>query len=84
MGQTHLNKLLYINQLIKGKESMKNNESTPDRIIRVILGLVLLALYLVDIVGGTLGIILVVLGAILLSTGIIGFCALLKFKTKKG
>jgi hypothetical protein len=66
---------------------MKNNESTPDRIIRVILGLVLLALYLVDIVGGTLGIILVVLGAILLSTGIIGFCplyALLKFKTKIG
>jgi Flp pilus assembly protein TadB len=66
---------------------MKTNESTLDRIIRVILGIVLLALYLMGIVGGTLGIILVVLGAILLITGIIGFCplyALLKFKTKKG
>jgi hypothetical protein len=66
---------------------MKTNESTVDRVIRVILGLVFLALYLLGIVGGTLGIVLVVLGAILLITGIIGFCplyALLKIKTKKG
>jgi Inner membrane protein YgaP-like, transmembrane domain len=65
---------------------MKTNESALDRVIRVVLGLVLLALFLTGIVGGTLGIILVVVGAILLITGIIGFCplyALLKIKTKK-
>ncbi len=65
---------------------MKTNESTLDRVLRVILGLVLLALFLTGVVGGTLGIVLVVLGAIALITGIVGFCPLysvFKFNTKK-
>lgn len=63
---------------------MKINESTTDRIIRVILGVVLLVLGWAGIVGGTLGLILKIAGFIPLLTGIIGFCplyALLKTKT---
>lgn len=55
---------------------MKANESTLDRIIRVVLGIVLLVLYLTGVVTGTLGIVLVVLGALSLITGAVGFCPL--------
>jgi hypothetical protein len=65
---------------------MKLNESGLDRIIRVIVGLVLIALYLMGLIGGGLGIVVVILGAILLITGIVGFCplyAIFKFHTNK-
>lgn len=65
---------------------MKTNESALDRVIRVALGVVLLALYFLHVVSGTLGIVFVVLAAIALITGIIGFCplyALLKINTNK-
>lgn len=65
---------------------MKTNESAVDRVIRVILGIVLIGLYLLSVVSGWLGIVAVVLGAILVITGIVGFCplyALLKINTKK-
>jgi len=65
---------------------MKTNESALDRVIRVALGIVLLALYFSHVVSGTLGIVFVVLAAIALITGIIGFCplyALLKINTNK-
>ena len=64
---------------------MKTNESTIDRIIRVVLGVLLLVLSLAGVVTGPWGIVLIVLGAILLVTGLVGFCplyALLKIKTK--
>jgi hypothetical protein len=66
---------------------MKTNESGLDRTIRIIFGIVLLGLYLLGYVGGGLGIVFVILGAIALITGIIGFCplySLFKFSTKKG
>jgi len=62
------------------------NESGVDRIVRAILGIVLVALYLAGVVSGALGIVLIVVGAVLLITGIVGFCplyALLKIRTKK-
>ena len=65
---------------------MKPNESGLDRIIRVILGVVLLALYFTGTVTGGLGIVLIVVGAIALLTGVVGFCplyALLKLRTNK-
>ena len=68
------------------EDKMKTNESSLDRIIRVIVGIVLLALFFTNMVAGTLGIIFVILGAILLLTGLIGFCplyALLKIRTNK-
>ncbi len=66
---------------------MKVNESNTDRIIRTLAGIVLLALYFTGVVTGGLGIVFIVLGAIALLTGIVGFCplyALLKFRTNKG
>jgi hypothetical protein len=65
---------------------MKTNESSLDRIIRVILGIVLLALYFAGTVTGVMGIVFIVLGAVSLLTGVVGFCplyALLKFRTNK-
>ena len=65
---------------------MKANESGLDRIVRVIFGIVLLALNFFGVVTGTLGIVFVVIGVILLVTGAVGFCplyALLKFRTNK-
>ncbi len=65
---------------------MKGNESNLDRVIRVVLGIVLLALNLGGVVTGSLGIVLLVVGALSFVTGLIGFCplyALLRIRTKK-
>lgn len=64
---------------------MKLNESNVDRIVRAVVGIVLLYVGFA-VLGGTLGIILGVVGAVLLLTGAIGFCPLyflLKFSTLK-
>ncbi len=64
---------------------MKANVASWDRIVRVVLGIVLLALGLTGTVGGVLGIILDVLGVVFLATGAVGFCplyALLGIKTR--
>ncbi|BCY16308.1 MAG: DUF2892 domain-containing protein [Chloroflexi bacterium] len=65
---------------------MKINESMVDRVIRGVVGLVLLALYFSNAVTGTLGIVLVIVGAVALLTGLVGFCPLysvLNFRTNK-
>lgn len=55
---------------------MMKNQSDIERVIRGIVGLVLLILTI--FIGGVLQIVLAVVGAILLATGIIGFCPLYK------
>jgi hypothetical protein len=63
------------------------NESGIDRIIRVLLGLVLIGLALGGVVTGTLGVVLIILGAVFAITGLVGFCplyALLKIRTNQG
>jgi hypothetical protein len=80
------NEILKKSSSTQGENKMKTNESALDRVIRVILGFVLIGLYLLGYVAGGLGIVLVVLGAILLITGLVGFCPLyklFKFSTKK-
>jgi hypothetical protein len=65
---------------------MIKNESNTDRMIRVILGLALLALGWTGIVSGTVGMVFKYLGFIPLLTGIIGWCplyALFKFRTNR-
>jgi len=60
------------------------NESGVDRIIRVVVGVVLLALGWGGVVTGGLGLALKIIGFIPLLTGLVGFCplyALFKFKT---
>lgn len=66
---------------------MKRNMSNPDRIIRVIVAALFAYLYFGGIVTGTLGIILLVLGAVFLLTAVVAFCPLyapFKFSTYKG
>lgn len=55
---------------------MKRNMSNTDRIIRVLLAVLFATLYFGGIVGGTLGIILLVLAGIFLLTSIVAFCPL--------
>ncbi len=65
---------------------MKINESNLDRIIRVVLGIVLLALGWGGFVAGTWGLVFKILGFVPLLTGFVGFCplyAIFKFSTKK-
>jgi len=56
---------------------MKLNEGTFDRVVRVVLGVVLLYLGIMS-VAGIWGIVLDILGAIFLITGVVGFCPLYK------
>ena len=65
---------------------MKLNESNLDRIIRAVVGVVLLYLGFGGAMSGTLAIVADVLGAVLLVTGAVGFCPLyaaLKLSTRK-
>jgi uncharacterized membrane protein len=54
---------------------MKSNEGTIDRLLRGVAGIALLYSGLV-LASGTVGIVLTALGAILLVTGVVGFCPL--------
>jgi len=65
---------------------MKRNMSNTDRIVRVILAALFAYLYFGGIVTGTLGIVLVVFGAVFLLTSVVAFCPLytpFKFSTYK-
>ena len=55
---------------------MKKNMGSMDRIIRVILAILFAVLYFTNIVSGTAGIILLVLGGVFLLTSMISFCPL--------
>ncbi len=62
------------------------NEAGWDRIVRVVLGLVLLYLWLGGVLSGAVAVILGIIGIILIITGVVGFCPLYKvlgFATKK-
>jgi hypothetical protein len=62
------------------------NEAGWDRIVRVLLGLLLLYLGWGGVVGGALGVVLIILGVVFLVTGLIGFCplyALFRVRTKR-
>ena len=66
---------------------MKQNESTTDRVIRAIVGLVLIGIGWFYLGNNTLGIVLDVVGVVALFTAATGFCLLYKlfgnFSTKK-
>ena len=55
---------------------MKKNMGSADRIIRIILAIVFAALYFTGTVTGTLGIVLLVLGAVFLLTSLVSSCPL--------
>ncbi len=65
---------------------MKRNMSNTDRIVRVVVAALFAYLYFSGTVAGTLGIVLVVLGAVFLLTAVVAFCPLyapFKFSTYK-
>ena len=55
---------------------MFKNQSNVERLIRSIVGLVFLILTIY--IGGVLQIILAIVGALLLATGLVGFCPIYK------
>ena len=62
------------------------NEAMWDRIVRVVLGVVLLALGWGGVVTGTLGCVFKILGFLPLLTGLVGYCpaySLFKFRTNR-
>jgi hypothetical protein len=69
---------------------MKKNMGGTDRILRIVLAVVFAVLYFTGTVGGTIGLVLLILGAVFLATSLISFCPLyLPFgistcKVKKG
>ena len=65
---------------------MKQNESNVDRIIRAVAGVVLIFLGFSGAFSGGLAVVVGVVGAVLLFTGVLGFCpiyAALKIGTLK-
>jgi hypothetical protein len=57
---------------------MKKNMGNADRIIRVIVAVVVAVLYFTNTIGGTLGIVLLVLAGVFVLTSFISFCPLYK------
>ena len=55
---------------------MKTNMGTIDRLIRIVLAIIIGALYYTNTLTGTLGLVLVVLAIIFVATSLIGFCPL--------
>jgi hypothetical protein len=63
---------------------MNKNMGTIDRILRVTIAVLIGALYLAGEIGGTMGLIFLIIGAVLLLTSVISFCpiySLLKLTT---
>ncbi|GAB4539848.1 MAG: DUF2892 domain-containing protein [Anaerolineales bacterium] len=65
---------------------MKRNLSNLDRGVRAVLGVLLIALYAMGTLSGTLGLVLAILGGVFLVTAVVAFCPLylpFKFSTFK-
>ena len=60
------------------------NESTMDRTIRAILGIILIYAWYAPWVGGIVGILALLVGVVFLLTGIIGWCPLYTLFKMKG
>jgi hypothetical protein len=55
---------------------MVKNMSNSDRIIRIVVAIVALALYFTNIISGTIGIVALVAAGIFLLTSFVSFCPL--------
>ena len=52
------------------------NMGGADRIIRALIAVAIAVLYFTNVITGTLGIVLLIVGAVFLLTSIVGFCPL--------
>ncbi|MEI6765875.1 MAG: DUF2892 domain-containing protein [Bacteroidota bacterium] len=55
---------------------MKKNMGMIDRVIRTLIALTIAVLFYLEVITGTLGIVLLILGGVFLLTSIFGFCPL--------
>ncbi|MDP3437431.1 MAG: DUF2892 domain-containing protein [Bacteroidales bacterium] len=55
---------------------MKKNVGSTDKWIRVIIALIIIALYFGNVITGTLAIVLLVVAGVFILTGFVGFCGL--------
>ena len=55
---------------------MKKNMGSTDRILRIIIAAVIAILYFNGTVSGTLGLVLLILGAVFVLTSLVSFCPL--------
>ncbi len=55
---------------------MKTNVGTIDRVIRILVGLVIIGLYFLNVITGTLAIVLLVLAGVFIVTGLFRVCPL--------
>jgi hypothetical protein len=55
---------------------MKKNMGTADRVIRFLVAAVIAVLFFTNVITGTLGIVLLVLGGVFLLTSFVSFCPL--------
>lgn len=55
---------------------MKKNLGTTDKVIRILVAVVVLALYLTHVISGTLAVILLIVAGILVVTSLVGMCPL--------
>lgn len=55
---------------------MKKNMGSTDRIVRIVLAVILAALFFTNTVTGTLGIVLLVLAGVFVLTSVVSFCPL--------
>jgi hypothetical protein len=55
---------------------MKKNMGTVDKVIRILVAVVVVALYFTNVISGTLGIILLVLAAVFVLTSVFSTCPL--------
>jgi hypothetical protein len=53
---------------------MKKNMGSTDKLIRVLIAVVIAVLYYLDIIGGTLALVLLALALIFLLTSLVSFC----------
>jgi len=53
---------------------MKKNVGTIDKVIRILIALLIIALYFTNIITGTLGIILLIVAAIFILTSLFSIC----------
>ena len=55
---------------------MKKNMGTVDRIVRILIAVVIVALYFTHVINGTVAILLLVLSGIFILTSFVSFCPL--------
>jgi hypothetical protein len=55
---------------------MKKNMGTIDKVVRLLVAVVVLILYFIHVISGTLALILLILSGIFIVTSFLGFCPL--------